>query len=127
MTLSDVGHPFHYSRDAITKVAFSHDSKYMATAVSREMSVIVSLLSLLAQDLDRCVTLYVAHPEDPTKPWRFLAKYRSHFKKIEGDSFPSFHCSIVTSQLLDLMFGVKLDSDEPRLVSLGSDRFLVFE
>lgn len=37
MTLSDVGQPFRYSRDAVTKVAFSHDSKYMATAVSRRI------------------------------------------------------------------------------------------
>lgn len=68
----------------------------------------------------------MAQPEVPNKPWRFLAKYRSHFKKIEGDFFTVIVPSII-NQLLGLMFGVKLDSDEPRLVSLGSDRVLVFE
>lgn len=36
--LSDVGAPFRYSRDAITHISFSHDSAYMATAVSKKMS-----------------------------------------------------------------------------------------
>lgn len=34
VTLKDVCQPFRYSREAITKIVFSHDSTYMATAVS---------------------------------------------------------------------------------------------
>lgn len=40
------------------------------------------------QDLDKCVTVYAARPEDTQKPWHFLAKHRSHVKKIEGESSP---------------------------------------
>ena len=35
LTLEDVCQPFHYARDCITHIAFSHDSSYMATAVSK--------------------------------------------------------------------------------------------
>ena len=38
------------------------------------------------QDLDKCVSVYAACPDDAQKHWNFLAKYRSHFKKIEGTS-----------------------------------------
>ena len=34
VTLEDVCQPFRYSKDAITQIVFSHDSIYMATAVS---------------------------------------------------------------------------------------------
>ena len=34
ITLDDVCPSFHYSRDAVTHVSFSHDSAFMATAVS---------------------------------------------------------------------------------------------
>ena len=35
LTLSDMTKdPFRYARDAITHIAFSHDSQYLATAVS---------------------------------------------------------------------------------------------
>ena len=34
LTLEDVCPPFRYSRDVVTFIAFSHDSNYMATAVS---------------------------------------------------------------------------------------------
>ena len=37
VTLMDAGPPFRYSRDAITKIAFSYNSEYMATAVSIEL------------------------------------------------------------------------------------------
>lgn len=34
ITLTDVSPPFRSSREAITQIAFSYDSKFMATAVS---------------------------------------------------------------------------------------------
>ncbi len=34
LTLTDVCEPFRYARDCVTHIAFSHDSHYMATAVS---------------------------------------------------------------------------------------------
>ena len=33
-TLEDVCQPFRYARDCVTHITFSHDSHYMATAVS---------------------------------------------------------------------------------------------
>ena len=34
LTLEDMCQPFRYARDCITHIVFSHDSSYMATAVS---------------------------------------------------------------------------------------------
>ena len=35
LTLKDeTAEPFHYARDAITQIVFSHDSRFFATAVS---------------------------------------------------------------------------------------------
>jgi hypothetical protein len=51
----------------------------------------VFIVCCLLQDLDKCVSVYVAKPTDTQKPWHFLAKYRSHFKKIEGQPV-RLHC-----------------------------------
>ena len=39
VTLEDVCQPFPYSRDAVTQIVFSHDSTYMATAVSQDYCI----------------------------------------------------------------------------------------
>ena len=41
-------------------------------------------------------------------PYLYVGRHRAHYKLIE-----------------DIMFGVMLDSDLPRLMSVGQDRFLV--
>ena len=57
----EVAEPFRYARDAITHVEFSHDSKYLATAVSLHFAfvsykrkyvyeVLVNCLFKLAQE-----------------------------------------------------------------------------
>ena len=88
LTLEDVCEPFRYARDCITHVVFSHDSMYMATAVSsihsthcRETRLFIS-----SQDLDLCVTVYIAWPgRVDQQPWQFLAKHKAHYKKIESE------------------------------------------
>ena len=101
LTLEDVCQPFHYARDCITHIAFSHDSSYMATAVSKLPSThtvghMVHLSPPLPQDLDLCVTVYVAQPEGETQqPWQFLAKHKAHYKQIQSEHGTVWHkCSV---------------------------------
>ncbi|XP_030847310.1 cilia- and flagella-associated protein 251 isoform X2 [Strongylocentrotus purpuratus] len=62
--------PFRYSRDAVTHVTFSHDSKWMATA-----------------DADFCVTVYKAESPNSQEPWVYMGKHRAHYKHIRGITF----------------------------------------
>lgn len=105
--------PWHYSRDCVSFITFSHDSTYLATAVSVSVCVgsipliapVAQVLVYLSQDADCCVSVYVCGEGGR---WSFLAKHRSHHKPIVG-----------------LLFGVQLDSTLPRLLSLGQDRHIV--
>ena len=63
---------------------------------------------LASADLDHCVTLFQAIPGNFKEPWLYLGKQRAHYKRIT-----------------DITFGVALDSDIPRLLSLGEDRLMV--
>ncbi|XP_051888473.1 cilia- and flagella-associated protein 251 [Pristis pectinata] len=79
--------PFHYAKDAITDISFSHDSSYLATVDSKTTVTVFYFLK---------------------KSWMYLGRQNSHFKPIKS-----------------LMFGIYLDSNQPRLLSLGEDRVLV--
>ncbi|XP_022808405.1 cilia- and flagella-associated protein 251-like [Stylophora pistillata] len=59
-------------------------------------------------DLDRCVTVFKAQMDNSDQPWVYIGKQRAHYKTIQ-----------------DISFGIALDSDIPRLLSLGQDRVLV--
>ncbi|XP_033108511.1 cilia- and flagella-associated protein 251-like [Anneissia japonica] len=59
-------------------------------------------------DANFCVTVYKGLPANQNEPWTYLGKHRSHYKPIRG-----------------LTFGIALDSDIPRLLSIGEDRSLV--
>ncbi|KAJ1093171.1 hypothetical protein NDU88_006278 [Pleurodeles waltl] len=63
---------------------------------------------LATADVEYTVTLFkqVCKGEDPF--WEFFGRLRSHYKPIQN-----------------LMFGINLDCDEARLLSLGMDRILV--
>jgi WD40 repeat protein len=68
VSLEDVCEPFKFSKDCITHVTFSHDSRFIATA-----------------DLDYCVTVYtLGKSREGDLSWSYLGKYRSHYKPITG-------------------------------------------
>ncbi|KAK7499056.1 hypothetical protein BaRGS_00009603 [Batillaria attramentaria] len=92
ITLHDeVKEPFHFARDAITQIAFSHDCRFFATA-----------------DAEYTTSLFKAQGTADGDPFLYLGRYRAHYKPIN-----------------DLLFGVHLDSNKPRLMSLGADRVMV--
>ena len=61
LTLKDeTAEPFHYARDAITQIVFSHDSRFFATAVSPvvpQLALSVCLTACLSVSL---TVLYVS-------------------------------------------------------------------
>ena len=83
-----------------------------------------------------CVSVYTSRPDDDNHPWQLFARHKAHYKKIEGTMTTTITllslassraCAITISSesLTDLMFGVKLDSSAPRLLSISSDRTIV--
>ncbi|XP_053376609.1 cilia- and flagella-associated protein 251-like [Mercenaria mercenaria] len=63
---------------------------------------------LATADAEYTVSVYVHCRGIDVEPYQYLGRYRAHYKPIK-----------------DLMFGIQLDADVPRLLSLGADRFLV--
>nr|XP_034345193.1 cilia- and flagella-associated protein 251 [Arvicanthis niloticus] len=59
-------------------------------------------------DANFTVAVYVVVVKNGQRVWEYLARLRSHRNSIRS-----------------LLFGVHLDSNEPRLLSLGKDRFLI--
>ena len=54
------------------------------------------------------MSVYVRQLGLDVEPYVYLGRYRAHYKPIK-----------------EIMFGVHLDDDSPRLLSLGQDRVLV--
>ncbi|XP_013416583.1 cilia- and flagella-associated protein 251 isoform X1 [Lingula anatina] len=63
---------------------------------------------LATADGECTVSVFKAQHTDGEEPWIYLGRHRAHYKLIK-----------------DLIFGVQLDSNLPRLMSLGADRVLV--
>lgn len=83
ITLSEVGKSFRYSRDAITHISFSHDSSYLATAVSRGGGIICPLLL-------HCMYIIIQISVVPIFSWQILMNV-AYFKytKCELDTLSS--------------------------------------
>jgi WD40 repeat protein/Ca2+-binding EF-hand superfamily protein len=67
---NNVGALFRHSHESVTKLAFSHDSKFLACS-----------------DLDSCVSVFRAVEIDGSIKWEFLGKHRAHYKNIQDMMF----------------------------------------
>ncbi|EDV24111.1 uncharacterized protein TRIADDRAFT_57268 [Trichoplax adhaerens] len=63
---------------------------------------------LATADDDFAVSVYKSQLKNKDEPWVYLGRQRAHYKSIKG-----------------LMFGIALDTNLPRLISIGKDRVLV--
>ncbi|XP_059104988.1 cilia- and flagella-associated protein 251 [Peromyscus eremicus] len=81
--------------------------KYSRTSVSH-VSFSHDSNYLATADVSFTVAVYKVVVIDGQRVWEYLARLRSHHNSIQS-----------------LLFGVHLDSNEPRLLSLGKDRFLI--
>ncbi|XP_071110877.1 cilia- and flagella-associated protein 251-like [Haliotis cracherodii] len=62
--------PFHYARDAVTHIAFSHDSQYLATA-----------------DAEYTVSVYKKESMDTSTTYTYMGRHRAHYKPIRDIMF----------------------------------------
>ncbi|XP_068419669.1 cilia- and flagella-associated protein 251 isoform X1 [Eschrichtius robustus] len=81
--------------------------KYSRTSVTH-VSFSHDSQYMATADVSFTVAVYVVRVKNGRRVWEYLARLRSHRKSIRS-----------------VLFGVHLDSDEPRLLSLGRDRLLI--
>ncbi|XP_067673834.1 cilia- and flagella-associated protein 251-like isoform X2 [Haliotis asinina] len=85
ITLQDeMEEPFRYARDAITHIAFSHDSQYLATA-----------------DAEYTVTVYKKEGRGTGSPYTYMGRHRAHYKPIRDIMF-GVHLDSTAPRLLSL-------------------------
>ncbi|XP_075835512.1 cilia- and flagella-associated protein 251 isoform X2 [Microtus pennsylvanicus] len=81
--------------------------KYSRTSISH-VSFSHDSNYMATADVSFTVAVYMVVVKNGQRVWEYLARLRSHHNSIRS-----------------LLFGVHLDSNEPRLLSLGKDRFLI--
>ncbi|MBZ3891492.1 WD repeat-containing protein 66 [Sciurus carolinensis] len=81
--------------------------KYSRTSVTH-VSFSHDSQYMATADIKFTVAVYMVVVKNGQRVWEYLARLRSHRKCIQS-----------------LLFGVHLDSNEPRLLSLGTDRLLI--
>ncbi|XP_036730012.1 cilia- and flagella-associated protein 251 [Balaenoptera musculus] len=81
--------------------------KYSRTSVTH-ISFSHDSQYMATADVSFTVAVYVVRVKNGRRVWEYLARLRSHRKSIRS-----------------VLFGVHLDSNEPRLLSLGRDRLLI--
>lgn len=63
---------------------------------------------LATADAEYTISIFVRRLGTHVEPYEYLGRYRAHYKPIK-----------------EIIFGIQLDDDSPRLLSLGQDRVLV--
>ncbi|XP_057383364.1 cilia- and flagella-associated protein 251 [Balaenoptera acutorostrata] len=81
--------------------------KYSRTSVTH-VSFSHDSQYMATADVSFTVAIYMVRVKNGRRVWEYLARLRSHRKSIRS-----------------VLFGVHLDSNEPRLLSLGRDRLLI--
>ena len=93
--------------DSVTLEIIEGGKLSYAKALITQLSFSHDNMFLGAIDTQNTTTLF-KRSNNPEKRWGYIGRYRAHYKPI-----------------VKLLFGVALDSNVPRLITLGSDRNLV--
>uniref|UniRef100_A0A8C6CV67 Cilia- and flagella-associated protein 251 n=1 Tax=Moschus moschiferus TaxID=68415 RepID=A0A8C6CV67_MOSMO len=97
-----------YILDAMSlESAISEPFRYSRSSVTH-ISFSHDSQYMATADVSFTVAVYVVRVKHRRRVWEYLARLRSHRKSIRS-----------------VLFGVHLDSNEPRLLSLGTDRLLI--
>ncbi|XP_043757873.1 cilia- and flagella-associated protein 251 isoform X1 [Cervus elaphus] len=97
-----------YILDAMSlESAISEPFRYSRSSVTH-ISFSHDSQYMATADVSFTVAVYVVRVKHRQRVWEYLARLRSHRKSIRS-----------------VLFGVHLDSNEPRLLSLGRDRLLI--
>jgi len=89
-----------------------NNQRELSTIPTGWLFVLTSLVGCVSQDAAFTVTVYIhkcrRKATTSVDPYAYFGRYRAHYKPIR-----------------QIMFGIRVDSDFPRLLSLGEDRMLV--